>query len=186
MNPHKLRQVLETFYARYALDNGDNLTVPQLALLANMGEAAVRTSISAEGIKTVASHEKGEKNQVPHADALIWLAGRRGFVPTKSSPGSDINQTELMFSLFTAESLSFESALQKAIAAAEGGETGLSERAGVEKSWLEKLTAVDASPDINLTALESLSGALGAPMPIFVGKAVTALLSRRERVTLDS
>ncbi|KIV66980.1 hypothetical protein SZ54_2333 [Rhizobium sp. UR51a] len=41
LNPRKLRQVLETFLARYALDTGEILTVPQLALLADMGEAAV-------------------------------------------------------------------------------------------------------------------------------------------------
>lgn len=181
LNPQKLRQVLETFNARYALDNGDNLTVTQLALLANMGEAAVRTSLSAEGIKTVAPHEKGEKNQVPHAEALSWLSGRRGFVPTRERLGSGIHQTELMYSLFSAESLSFEAALQKAIAATDADAQTLGEQTGLTGDWIERLLTADAVIDIDLNALERLSQVLGAPAPIFVGKAVTVLLSRRQQ-----
>ncbi|CAN7733067.1 hypothetical protein LJR010_006042 [Ensifer adhaerens] len=180
LNPQKMRQVLETFRARWSLDRGHDLTVTELALLANMGEATVRTSLSAEGIKTITATEKGEKNQVPHADAVSWLSGRRGFVPTKDRHRSGANHTELMFSLFSAQSLSFEAALQKAIAATGEGEQVLGEQGGNSEDWLKKLLSVDAVMDIDIVALEKLSRTLGAPTPLFVGKAVTALLSRRE------
>lgn len=177
LNPQKLRQVLETFLARYDLDNGDNLTVPQLALLADMGEAAVRTSLSAEGIKTI-SGQKGEKNQVPHADAISWLSGRRNFVPTRRQPGVQGNLGELVSSLFSADSLTFEIALQKAISASNTTESQLASATGLVTSWIEDLSNDQKSPVIDIDGLQRLALALKAPVPLFVGKAVTALLER--------
>ncbi|MGE6742407.1 hypothetical protein ACQKGC_19225 [Allorhizobium pseudoryzae] len=180
LNPQKLRQVLETFLARYALDTGENLTVPQLALLADMGEAAVRTSLSAEGIKTI-SGQKGEKNQVPHADALAWLSGRRNFVPTRRQPGVQGNTGELVSSLFSADSLTFEIALQKAIAANNTTEEELAKAAGISSIWIDELHDEDRRPEIDVDGLQKLAAALQAPVPLFVGKAVTALLERRSK-----
>lgn len=180
LNPQKLRQVLETFLARYALDTGDNLTVSQLALLADMGEAAVRTSLSAEGIKTIAG-QKGEKNQVPHADALAWLSGRRNFVPTRRQPGVQDNLGELVSSLFSADSLTFEIALQKAISASSKTEDELAKAAGLSSVWIEELSDEGKRPEIDVDGLQKLATALEAPVPLFVGKAVTALLERRSK-----
>ncbi|MEH0074797.1 hypothetical protein V6L76_07705 [Pannonibacter sp. Pt2] len=180
LNPQKLRQVLETFFARCTLDNGGNLTVPQLALLANMGEAAVRTSLSAEGIKTISS-QKGEKNQVPHADAIAWLSGRRNFVPTRRQPGVQGNPGELASSLFAADSLTFETALQKAISANYTTIGELAQAAGVSSIWIEELQDTSKLPEINLDGLQKLASALQAPVPLFAGRAVAALLERRSK-----
>jgi hypothetical protein len=180
LNPQKLRQVLETFLARYALDTGENLTVPQLALLADMGEAAVRTSLSAEGIRTI-SGQKGEKNQVPHADALAWLSGRRNFVPTRRQPGVQGNTGELVSSLFSADSLTFEIALQKAISANNTTEEVLAKAAGISSIWIDELHDEGKRPEIDVDGLQKLAAALQAPVPLFVGKAVTALLERRSK-----
>lgn len=177
LNSQKLRQVLKTFLARYALDTGENLTVPQLALLADMGEAAVRTSLSAEGIKTISS-QKGEKNQVPHADAVAWLSGRRNFVPTRRQPGVQGNTGELVSSLFSADSLTFEIALQKAISANNTTEEELAKAAGISSIWIDELHDDDKRPEIDVEGLQKLAAALQAPVPLFVGKAVTALLER--------
>lgn len=180
LNPQKLRQVLETFLARYALDAGENLTVPQLALLADMGEAAVRTSLSAGGIKTI-SGQKGEKNQVPHADALAWLSGRRNFVPTRRQPGVQGNTGELVSSLFSADSLTFEIALQKAISARNTTEEELAKAGGISSIWIGELHDEGKRPEIDVDGLQKLAAALQAPVPLFVGKGVTALLERRSK-----
>lgn len=184
LNPQKLRQVLDTFIARWTLDTEGSLTVTQLALLADMGEAAVRTSLSAAGIKTVASRDG--KNQVLHPDALSWLAGRRNFVPTRNQPGIGIDPSALIAGLFTAESLTFESALERAIAVTVGSSDALAAQAGLERDWLEQLLSADVVIKIDVPALEAISQALGAPVPLFVGRAVTALLSRRENLATNS
>lgn len=169
------------FFARCNLDNGDNLTVPQLALLADMGEAALRTSLSAEGIKTI-SGQRGEKNQVPHADALAWLSGRRNFLPTRRQPGVQANLGELVSTLFSADSLTFEIALQKAISARNTTEDELAEEAGRSSNWIKELYDGETHPDIDIDNLQRLGTALEAPVPVFVGKAVAALLERRFRL----
>lgn len=184
LNPQRLRRVLDTFVARCMLDTGGNLTVTQLALLADMGEAAVRTSLSAAGIKTVASREG--KNQVLHSDALSWLAGRRNFVPTSNQSGVDIAASELMAGLFAAESLTFESALERAIALSGSNSDALADQTGLERDWLEQLLSPEVIIEVDIPALEMLSNALGAPSPVFVGRAVTALLSRRENLATNT
>lgn len=180
LNPQKLRQVLETFFARCNLDNGENLTVPQLALLADMGEAAVRTSLSAEGIKTI-SGQKGEKNQVPYADAIAWLSGRRNFVPTRRQPGVQGNVGELVSSLFSADSLTFEIALQKAISANNTTEEELAEAGGISTIWIAELIDEGMRPEIDIDGFQRLAIAINAPVPLFVGKAVAAVLERRSK-----
>ena len=47
-----LRRILDMALARMSLRYGSFLTIRQLALLADIGETAVRTSFSAEGIRT--------------------------------------------------------------------------------------------------------------------------------------
>lgn len=145
-----------------------------------MGEAAVRTSLSAEGIKTISS-QKGEKNQVPHADAIAWLSGRRNFVPTRRQPGVQGNPGELASSLFAADSLTFETALQKAISANYTTIGELAQAAGVSSIWIEELQDTSKLPEINLDGLQKLASALQAPVPLFAGRAVAALLERRSK-----
>jgi len=89
------QRVADTVFARWKLEwneynDGETFTTRELALLANMTEGAVRNAVSdkgSAGLKAI----PGTKNPVliEHADALHWLSGRRGFVPTPSSAGSD-------------------------------------------------------------------------------------------------
>lgn len=179
LNPQKLRQVLETFEARWALDQGRDLSVSQLALLANMGEAAVRTSLSAEGIRTITRTGKGEKNQVPHADALVWLMGRRGFVPSRNNVEGSMTSRDLVLSAFLSESLSFEAALKKATSALEKTTSDLATEGGLSVSWMRDLADPDVCAPIDLPALQRLADLLEVPVPLFVGRAVSALLERQ-------
>lgn len=73
----RLRHVADMVQGRVQLLTDGALSIRQLALLANMIEPAVRSSLSAEGIKT-----EGRPASLPAAKALKWLRGRRGFVPT--------------------------------------------------------------------------------------------------------
>lgn len=182
LNPQKLRQVLDTFIARCVLDDGGSLTIPQLALLANMGEAAVRTSLSAAGIKTIAS--KDAKNQVPYSEAITWLGGRRHFVPTRHPDGAD--PSSLIAELFSDQPVSFEAALDRALVIVGGSRESVCSEAGCSVNWFELLLDAESHVQIDLAALSKLASVLGAPVPLFVGRAVTALLSRQERLGADS
>ncbi|MER8395412.1 hypothetical protein NKH10_26670 [Mesorhizobium sp. M1340] len=177
LNPQKFRQVLDTFMARYSLDGGSDLSIRDLALLANMGEAAVRTSLSAEGIKTVA-RGKGQSGAVPHSDAVSWLMGRRGFVPSAMFGGDD-DMASTMHSIFTATNLDFRGALQKALEVAGLDVDGLADKASVPKPWLRQMATTDGVAKVDLPAIERIANALEAPLPIFAGKAVENLLARK-------
>lgn len=74
----KLRHVGDMVHGRISLLTGNALSIRELALLANMVEPAVRSSLSAEGIKT-----EGRPASLSAETALAWLRGRRGFVPTR-------------------------------------------------------------------------------------------------------
>ncbi|MGV3576323.1 MAG: hypothetical protein ACO1O4_14445 [Devosia sp.] len=183
LNPQKLRQVLDTFNARYMLDIGLDLTIAELALLANMGESAVRTSLSNEGIKTIVGTMKGEKNQVRNEEAMTWLLGRRNFVPTKRFGEQADNVSDVIRSLFNSDSLPFEVALTKALKTTTSGGDEPLQQAGIDPRFVEELLSPNGSVDVDVAKLERLAVALQAPVPIFVGKAVTAILTRREADT---
>ena len=182
LNPQKLRQVLSTFMARYRLDTGSDLSVTDLALLANMGESAVRTSLSNEGIKTVATGKKGDKNLVLSDEAMAWLLGRRNFVPTMRFGEHAADITDVIYSLFSADSLPFEAALAKALETTSQSGDALAQEANVDRSFVEQLLSSDGFLGVDVAALERLAIALKAPVPMFVGKAVMAILARRVSV----
>jgi hypothetical protein len=70
-------RTLDTAFARHTLDDHGFLDIRQLALLAQMTEPAVRTSLSAAGIKS-----DGGTSGLAREKALQWLEGRRRFIPT--------------------------------------------------------------------------------------------------------
>ena len=78
----RCRHILEMALARARVEYQDEYdgdigsTIRELSLLANMSEAAVRNSLSAEGIKT-----EGKPARVDSQTALVWLAARRGYIP---------------------------------------------------------------------------------------------------------
>lgn len=65
--------------ARLALDNGESLSLKDLAVLAEMNERSVRNAVHAEGDSRLAL-EADER--VSNAEAARWLAGRRNFFAT--------------------------------------------------------------------------------------------------------
>jgi len=84
------RTVAQISLARFKLDEGDALNGRELALLANMTEGAVRNALadkSENGLQAIS----GTKNPVmiDNDEALRWLTGRRGFIPTPFSLDQD-------------------------------------------------------------------------------------------------
>ena len=69
--------------ARCAVDHGDRLTLPQLALLADMEERSVRNALHAKGSGgLVAGRSPEGEIFVENAEANRWLEGRRGYRKT--------------------------------------------------------------------------------------------------------
>ena len=75
-----LSDMLRRLQARSGLDTGIDLSIAELALLAEMSERSVKNAINAEGDNRLILNDKGT---VDNAEALRWLKGRRGFKPTE-------------------------------------------------------------------------------------------------------
>ncbi|MCZ8079068.1 MAG: hypothetical protein O9289_05900 [Rhodobacteraceae bacterium] len=166
-----LRRTLDMALARMNLDHGHALTIRELALLADIGEGAVRSALSAEGIKT-----EGKPAQVSAEIAEPWLRRRRGFVPTLVLEGNTPNVTERSVDTLFVE-LPFEVALTRAIQQRSESAALLAKRAGVEVVWLEEIMAGHGAA-CEVASLRALASALGADVPAFVGRAVEALLRK--------
>jgi hypothetical protein len=69
---------------RFALDEGHDLTIYKLSLLANVDQRTVRNAISAG--QMIANKKngmfEGEQLFIENASARRWLHGRKGFKPT--------------------------------------------------------------------------------------------------------
>ncbi len=66
--------------ARFALDEGDGLTVDKLAVLAGVDVRTVRNALSAGQLT---AEKVGGDLFIENNSARTWLSGRRGFVPTR-------------------------------------------------------------------------------------------------------
>ena len=87
-----VRRVAETAYARSKLDEfvalepAPDLSVREIALLADMTEGAVRNAISSQGLDRLRTERQGKGISINPLEALRWLAGRRGFVTRPCRP----------------------------------------------------------------------------------------------------
>lgn len=78
-----LAELVERAIARYALDTYSELTLDQVALLANIGERTARNAQHATGPARLAtSVASNGKTVVARAEAERWLRGRQNFRPT--------------------------------------------------------------------------------------------------------
>lgn len=154
----KLRYIAEMVQGRVSLLTGDALSIRQLALLANMIEPAVRSSLSAEGIKT-----EGRPASLPAATALEWLRRRRGFVPTADGRavqhlGSDAAVLEVR---------PFPAALKHLIASCHKPSEELAATAGLDASFLVRL-ADGSEHNAGVQDLVRLAQLLRVEAPLFV------------------
>jgi hypothetical protein len=76
-------EVLNMGDARYALDEGENLTIDRVALLADVDVRTVRNALSAGDLLPVEAEDGTvDKGSIDNGSARRWLRGRRGFKPT--------------------------------------------------------------------------------------------------------
>jgi hypothetical protein len=76
--------------ARRALDNGDRLSIKQIALLAGMTEKSVRNAIYVNGGNRLEGTSSDKSDTlVENYEAKCWLKGRRGFRETTYSNFDD-------------------------------------------------------------------------------------------------
>ena len=166
-----LRRTLDMALARMNLRHGYSLTIRQLALLADIGETAVRTSLSADGIRT-----EGKPAQVSAEVAEPWLRRRRGFVPTLEF--SEIRaEVEAIVAAPMFGDQPFEKALVEIMDQRGFDTAALAQQVNVDEAWLRALVAGDQVA-CDLDALRRLAGGLGVEAPLFVGRAVEDLLRR--------
>ena len=126
----KLRHVADMVQGRVELLTGGALSIRQLALLANMIEPAVRSSLSMEGIKT-----EGRPASLPAATALTWLKGRRGFVPT--ADGRAVQQLVTEHTVLAAQP--FPAALKHLTASSHKSIDDVVAMAGLDIALVERL-----------------------------------------------
>lgn len=74
-----LADMISRWEARHSLDDGSELSITQLALLADMNERSVRNAASLDGEARLTLKPD---QMVSNGEARRWLAGRRGFRPT--------------------------------------------------------------------------------------------------------
>ncbi|MBC2834498.1 hypothetical protein [Paragemmobacter straminiformis] len=169
-----LRRTLDMAIARMRLKHGFALTIRELALLADIGEGAVRTALSGEGIKT-----EGKPAKVSAETAEPWLRRRRGFIPTLElgDEGSASSRTEPV-SLF--DELPFELALQALMERQALDTEMLAEKAAVPLPWLQRIIG-GSHAECDIASLRQLAEALSSDVPSFVGRAIETLLRREPR-----
>ena len=70
------------------------LTFSEIAMLANMDERSVRNAANPKLSNTLKTELKGTRSLVNIEEAGRWLAGRKGFTPTKPYEGPPVNRAE--------------------------------------------------------------------------------------------
>lgn len=156
-----LRRTLEMALARMNLMHGAALTIRELSLLAGIGETAVRTSLSADGIKT-----EGKPARVSAELAEPWLLRRRGFVPTLQLESETEAASPLIVELRTL------------LAERQMEVEDLIAKAEVDANWLIELLSGDPVA-CDVERLCRLATALGIDPAAFAGRSVEALLRAR-------
>ncbi len=174
-NDLALRRVFETAFARWNWTEHDSdLTVRQLALLSNMAETTVRSSLSKEGFRLEPPNTLDEDKSsytLSASDALQWLGRRRGFIPNAAGPSPDRQRIAIHETLADL-SIPFPVALKRT---AELAGLSVATTLGVEPEWYAGLVEGRAvAPDVE--ALVALADIFDAPRADFAARGVRHLL----------
>jgi hypothetical protein len=171
--------VVDTVLARWKLEwdslKGHTFTTRELSLLADMTEGAVRNALadkSESGLRAV----PGAKNPVTveHAEALRWLKGRRGFIPSPSRPSEDRFLTEHLQNVQSTEALGL------LIRRRLWDTFGSPEKAPAALGWSEADVEgwQKGAQVFREDQARKLAEALDLDVPLFVGKALEVTLRR--------
>lgn len=195
----RIRRVLDTFEARYDLNSGSSLSVEQLALLANMAPATVRTSLSKEGLRLIDPTPKGpdvinldpseewgtrpsglvrkgpKRSQLSNPEALDWLSRRRGFIPNKQA-GTGLDWKTAAKNAFAEDVTNFPAVLKRIVKLAGMKTSEVSAATARDDSWVEGLIG-GKRVEIDVGALVRLADLLQVPPAKFASLAVAHLLA---------
>ena len=163
-------RVSETAYARWALGNGNPLSIRELSLLANITESATRTSLSRESLSAPDGKLSAEQ-------ALAWLQGRRGFIPTK---GRDMARKDEAYywSVSAFRKSGLAEGLQRVITDwKQTTPEQVRKAAGVDRKFMDGL--LQGRPELDIDALQRVGRVLEVDIPQFVGLAVQEALRAR-------
>ncbi|SHF00910.1 hypothetical protein SAMN05444279_1149 [Ruegeria intermedia] len=185
-NDFPLRRVLETYFARWSWhEEGFDLTIRQLSLLANMTIPAVRTSLSKEGFKleqlrgSDSRRDDGSTARLSADDAIVWLSRRRGFIPNRErNPKTHVSKSA--YDLMNDPKIEFPDLLRALIEVRSISFAGLAHEAKCSETWLEKLIS-GQDAEIDLAALQVIAQIFQVDTPDFVAKGVKYLLQLEER-----
>lgn len=172
-----LRSVLETFFARYGMNElGKPLNIRELGLLAGMSDSVVRASLSKEGFKLERSGSSDESAVLSSEEALRWLTKRRGFIPNKGE-ALEGQKKAIVEGLVLDQSIEFAEIIAELSRRYCSDIFELSQKMpDGDKEWVLAFFRGE-KPDIRLNLLKSVATELEAPEALFVGRAVTHLLS---------
>jgi hypothetical protein len=173
----KCQTVVDAMWARAKLelsDYRDDLTTRELALLANMSEGAVRNALSDKSENGLRAIPGSKPVAVVHEDALRWLSGRRGFVPSPKQLIEDRPLHEHIENLKTAEGLG------NIISRLLWSVFGSPDQAPAKLGWsAEQMQAWrDGTYRFDVETAAMLAKALDVDVPMFVGKALEVTLRR--------
>lgn len=167
MEGSKLVHMADMVQGRMALMLGDALSIRQLALLANMTEAAVRSALSAEGIKT-----EGRPASLPAETAKVWLRGRRGFIPTADGEAiHDFGSGDAAL-----EAKPFTMALDHMLRGRSQSLAEIAKEANIDVAYLDSLVAGNPA-ELTVPSLVRLAKVLFADPELFVSSYAKFLAS---------
>ena len=173
----KCQTVVCAMWARAKLelsDYRDDLTTRHLALLANMSEGAVRNALSDKSENGLRAIPGSKPVAVAHEDALRWLSGRRGFVPSPKKLIEDRPLQEHFETLKTAEGLgnTISRLLWSVFDSPDQAPAKLGWSAEQVQAWCDGTFRFDSG------TATALARALDVDVPLFVGKALELSLRR--------
>lgn len=169
--------VADAVFARWKLEweRVGPFTTRELALLANMTEGAIRNALadkSDAGLRAI----PGSKNpvEVERSEALRWLRGRRGFVPTPERPIDDRFLREHLRDLETAE------ALGKLVGRRIWDVFGSPDQASAALGWAPEhiVEWMEGRQAFDEAEAMLLADRLGLDAPRFAGKALEVIRRR--------
>lgn len=179
-NESKIRDVCEAVWARAAIDGIDDgltteLSIRQLALLADMTEGAVRNAMTLSGETGLAAIPKSKPVRFDVDEARRWLSGRRGFVRTPSGPTNDpiLNERLRMFERMEQLTDFIDRHAQRVF----GSFRELVRAVGLEDE-ARAATWLDGTYQFDRETACALGSALGADASTFAGKTLELSLRR--------
>jgi len=159
------RRAADTAFGRWKLTERLGLTIRELALLANMTEAAVRNSLSKERITI-------ERGEVDAESADAWLRDRRDFIASRVKEGDKARWQA--YSRASLDRRDFGPTFGELLRDYPMTTEALAAKADVSLGFVFGLRAGSPKPD--LEALLRVGAALDLDAPHFAGVAVQAAL----------